>query len=290
MREPALAHAPIGEIGAQPRIGFDVAVVRGAAPFLGVQHARAAKRRGAIRGLGDRAAGRAAAARLLHDLPAAARSLPGAAPRPPCRAWRPCAMWPPAPPGAGPWGDIPSSGRTWRAAESCSLVHRAPIRQGLAGMIHGGFHIDERLVAQLVDHAEQRFARSLSRFLPSANARTPSASQYEASAGMPSRMCSAAAPFMMAFEPGLQLPGALARGDDERAARRAAPCRLETMPECAARDSRTPCRAPCRRAPAVRACPAATAPATASPDLFAAEVGQVEEALHAGIFASASLS
>src|ERR1700736_1035216 len=40
---------------------------------------------------------------------------------------------------------------------------------------------------------------SFFRFLPSAKARTPSASQYEASTGMPSRMCSAATPFMMAW-------------------------------------------------------------------------------------------
>ena len=41
-------------------------------------------------------------------------------------------------------------------------------------------------------------ARSASRSLPSANARMPSASQYEANTGMPSRTCSAAAPFMTA--------------------------------------------------------------------------------------------
>src|ERR1700678_4463885 len=39
-RKPALAHAPIGEIGTQPRVRLRVAVVHGRAPLLGVQHAR----------------------------------------------------------------------------------------------------------------------------------------------------------------------------------------------------------------------------------------------------------
>ncbi len=41
-REPAFPHAPIGEIRAQSRIGFDIAVIQRGAPFLGIQHAGAA--------------------------------------------------------------------------------------------------------------------------------------------------------------------------------------------------------------------------------------------------------
>ncbi len=41
------------------------------------------------------------------------------------------------------------------AARYLELVQRAPIGQRLAGMIHGRFHVDQRLVAQLVDQSEQ---------------------------------------------------------------------------------------------------------------------------------------
>ena len=43
--EPALAHAPVREVGAQPRIRFHIAVVRRRTPLLGVHHARARERR-----------------------------------------------------------------------------------------------------------------------------------------------------------------------------------------------------------------------------------------------------
>ena len=40
------------------------------------------------------------------------------------------------------------------AGRNLELIQGAPVRQRLAGMIHGGFHVDQRLVAKLVDHAE----------------------------------------------------------------------------------------------------------------------------------------
>src|SRR3984957_11502576 len=54
--EPALVHAPVLQSGAQARIRFGVAVVRGRAPFLRVNHMRALERRRAVRSLRDRSA------------------------------------------------------------------------------------------------------------------------------------------------------------------------------------------------------------------------------------------
>src|SRR5665213_404044 len=61
---------------------------------------------------------------------------------------------------------------------------------------------DSRLISGLSMSADMALnllsLRSAARSLPSANERMPSASQYEASTGRPSRMCSAAAPSMTA--------------------------------------------------------------------------------------------
>jgi hypothetical protein len=70
-------------------------------------------------------------------------------------------------------------------------------------------------------------SRSLRRFLPSAKARTPRASQYEASAGMPFANVLRGGAVHDGVQPCLELPGALARGDDERAAAEARHAGLE---------------------------------------------------------------
>ena len=93
-------------------------------------------------------------------------------------------------------------------------------------------------------------ARSAARLRPSANTRMPMASQYDASTGTASRTCSAARAVHDRARARFDLPRPLAGRDDERLYRRAASSRSGTTRACAATDSGTAGRAPCRPAPA----------------------------------------
>ena len=158
-------------------------------------------------------------------------------------------------------------------------------------MIHRRFQVDQRLVAQLVDHAEQGLAADRwLRFLPSAKARTPSASQYDASTGMPSRMCSAAAPVHDGIEPRLQLPRSLARRDDEGGAAEARHSGLERGQGAQRRIEEHQPEDLARERARLRLVLQRLRERQQIEDLLAAEIGEIEKALHAEIFASASLS
>ena len=153
----ALAHAPVGQIGAQPRIRFGVAVIRGGSPLLGVQHAGAGERRRTIGGFGERAAGRAPPPGARSSMICGGSANPSGPQHHDFHAAHGRHVHRGGRHGqaAVPWDGRPSSRRIWRASRYLELIQGAPVRQCLAGMIHGRFQIDQRFVAQLIDHAEQ---------------------------------------------------------------------------------------------------------------------------------------
>ena len=56
------------------------------------------------------------------------------------------------------------------------IVHRLPVREALAGMVHRRFHVDVRRVDEIGQRVNSFSAISVSMFLRSANARMPIAS------------------------------------------------------------------------------------------------------------------
>ena len=103
------------------------------------------------------------------------------------------------------------------ARRHAEIVERLPVRERLARVRDRRLEVDERHRAEVGDRAHHRVGRGRRRgSCPDAKLRTPSTSQYWASTGIASRMCSAAAPSITRARPRLELPRALPGRDDER--------------------------------------------------------------------------
>ena len=99
---------------------------------------------------------------------------------------------------------------------NAQLIHRVPVRERLAGMVHGGFHVHERLVAQIGHHLELRFGEirsEIATFRKQANS-DGIAIRGEHWHCFTDMLCSSAVHDRARTR--LHLPGALSRRDDDR--------------------------------------------------------------------------
>jgi hypothetical protein len=156
--EPWLGHAPVGETASQLSLGLTITVVNRRAPLLGIQDMRAGERRGALAGLGDRAAacGRRAPRSLHHRV--GERKALGAQHHDVHSALRRHVH------GRGRHGQRqgarvihPGEHKT-PAPRDAEIVERFPIGERLAGVIRRRLEIDERLVAERGHELEGLFA------------------------------------------------------------------------------------------------------------------------------------
>ena len=157
-------------------------------------------------------------------------------------------------------------------------------------MIHGRFQIDERFVAQLVDHAEQALVEILFEILAlgeRAHAERIAVRRQhrDALANVLGRR-----PVHDGVQPGLELPGSLSGRDDEGVAAQPRHARLERGQGAQRGVEENQPQDLARERPRLRPVLQGLRERQQIEDLVAAEVGQIEEALHAGIFDKASQS
>ena len=289
-RKAALAHAPIGEFGTQTRVGFQVAVVRSRSPFLGVHDARAREPRGSVRGLAHGAAGELRRrARLGHDgrrQRVALRTQDHDLHAPHRRHVQ----------GGGGHGErqrfrmVNPVQHELCAARHGQFIQRAPVGKRLAGVIDGRLEIDQRLVAQVVEHAEQVLVQVVGEVL----ALGERAHTERVAIG---RECGNAFANVLGggavhdrVAPGLELPGSLSGRDHEGAAAEARHPGLERSQGAQGRIEKDETEDLAGERLRLRMILQRLREREQVEDLLAREIRQIEEAFHAGILASASQS
>ena len=278
--EPILAHGPIFESGTERGVTYGVAVVPRRAPFFGVEDLRPGERFGAIVGLAHRAArGGRGRAGLVHDLgrqrePVRTQHhhLHAAVRRHVQRRSR-----------DGERRDARVVGpgqHELGALRHGELVHRLPVGERLAGMVHRRLEVDERFV----DHGGHRLETRLGDIFGEVLAFGEGADAERIGVGGKHGQALAdvlgAAAVHHRAEPCFELPGPLSRGDHERTAAEPLHADLEGGERAQRGIEEHETQDLARQCTRFRMRLEAACEREEVQHLVSAEVGQVEEVLH----------